>query len=253
MDAGTLADAMLHNMSTTRYAELVGETNEALIRAECTTVNRAAMLLAQCGQESGGLRWTEELASGEAYNGRTDLGNVYPGDGPRFKGRSFIQITGRYNYDKLSEWAHGKGYIPSSRFFVDNPYLLSQDKYAWLGPVWYWLVAAPSINGYADNNDVYSATLAVNGGLNGYSERKYRYDICKSLGDAILPKPVEEDLSRGQVEQMIAQAFRSYHQGGAAKKRFGRRNYPNWIKSRKHGVGDRLRRLERGGRGRKNK
>ncbi len=43
-------------------------------------------------------RPVEEMASGAAYEGRLDLGNTQAGDGPRFKGRGYIQITGRANY-----------------------------------------------------------------------------------------------------------------------------------------------------------
>lgn len=40
----------------------------------------------------------QEKASGAAYEGRKSLGNTQPGDGPRYKGRGFIQLTGRANY-----------------------------------------------------------------------------------------------------------------------------------------------------------
>lgn len=45
----------------------------------------------------------EEIASGAAYEGRLDLGNTQPGDGRRFKGRGYVQITGRSNYTKWSQ------------------------------------------------------------------------------------------------------------------------------------------------------
>lgn len=66
--------------------DLNRQFNECLIRFDITTVPRIRHFMAQIGHESGGLRWFAEIASGADYEGRRDLGNVYPGDGRRFKG-----------------------------------------------------------------------------------------------------------------------------------------------------------------------
>ena len=70
--------------------------NASMLRAGITTEARKAFGLAQLGHESD-LRTLEEYASGANYEWRADLGNVFAGDGRRFKGRGPIQITGRDN------------------------------------------------------------------------------------------------------------------------------------------------------------
>jgi putative chitinase len=42
-------------------------------------------------------------AAQQRYEGRADLGNTQKGDGKRFMGRGYVQITGRTNYQKASK------------------------------------------------------------------------------------------------------------------------------------------------------
>jgi predicted chitinase len=187
MDARTLSEVMGNRLGLARYEQLTPAWNAALLQADCTTVDRVAMWCSQLGHESGGLQWMEEIADGSAYEWRSDLGNNQPGDGRRFKGRGPIQVTGRHNYTRCSEWAFSKGYVPTPTFFVDNPAALSDDTYGFIGPVWYWTVAR-NMNSFADRNDIEGATRAVNGGLNGLQDRITYWNRAKRLGDKLLPE-----------------------------------------------------------------
>lgn len=95
----------------------LADLNACLERFSINTAQRIRHFLAQVGHESGGLRWMLELATGDAYEGRQDLGNTQAGDGRRFKGAGAIQLTGRYNYQRFADFIkdqrvmEGCGYV----------------------------------------------------------------------------------------------------------------------------------------------
>ena len=217
--AQILCDAMGGSLSLDRYRELLPAAQQALAACGCNNLNRVAMWMAQLGTESGGLQWMEEIADGSEYEGRSDLGNTEPGDGRRYKGRGPIQITGRYNYDNLSEWAFSQQLVPSPKFFLDDPDQLSSDRYGFVGVVWYWTVARPQINELCDDGDLEGVTRAINGGLHGLADRRNRWQHCLGMGNSLLslvtsvpttppgPTPEEDDfmsaLSDAEQREML--------------------------------------------------
>lgn len=174
------------SLSADRAATILPAVTAGLRQSDCTSPARIAMWLAQVGHESGSFVYTEEIASGAAYEGRTDLGNTQPGDGVRFKGRTWIQITGRANYGSFSRWANGKGICPTPTYFVDNPTHLAEMQYAGVGAAWYWTVARPDINALCDAGDIVTVTKRINGGTNGLADRQARHQRAAALGDQLL-------------------------------------------------------------------
>lgn len=147
--------------------------NEGFEKYKIDTPVKISAFLAQIGHESGQLRWLEEFASGDAYEGRKSLGNTQKGDGRRYKGRGLMQTTGRANYEKLSKW--------SGIDFVNNPEWLSLPKYAALSAFYYW--DSNNLNRYAtlDEKDFKTLTRRINGGLNGYQDRLRLWERAKKV------------------------------------------------------------------------
>ena len=124
-------------------------------------VARETHFLAQVAHESGGFNYVRELASGEAYEGRSDLGNNEIGDGVRFKGRGLIQITGRDNYISCGD-ALGVD-------LVAEPERLEQPDLAARSAGWFW--DSRNLNKLADLGDARAITKKINGGINGLQDR----------------------------------------------------------------------------------
>ncbi len=145
------------------------EMNKCLDMYEITTPERIRHFLSQTAHESGGGRYKKELASGEAYNGRTDLGNTSPGDGPKYKGAGYIQLTGKFNYSRLSQ------YLNDPRVMEGVDYVAENLPFTSAGYWWEDNRMNDLIDGGAD---VVAVTRRVNGGTNGLADRQHYYEVC---------------------------------------------------------------------------
>lgn len=144
----------------------------AMSKYEINTPKRMAAFLAQVAHESGSLKYTEEIATGDAYDTRTDLGNTkeIDGDGRLYKGRGLIQITGAANYKLLSRALDYN--------FINNPEKLKMPGAASLSAAWFWDMR--KLNELADIDAFEKITKRVNGGLNGYKDRIEHWERCKA-------------------------------------------------------------------------
>jgi len=164
----TLAElrAIMPNLKEDKAAAYLEPLNAALLEGNLYTLRRQAAFLAQVAHESAEFRYFEELASGDAYEGRADLGNTQPGDGRRYKGRGPIQLTGRKNYrlagEKLGLDLEGK------------PQLVAEPAVGFRVSVWFWTKS--SLNLFADVDDFDTITRIINGGFNGKAHRDAYYE-----------------------------------------------------------------------------
>lgn len=177
--------------------EMCNLLDNILPAAGIDTKNRVAGFLAQCGHESGGFsimsenlnysakgllgvfpkyfnaqtaaeyeRKPEKIAN-KVYANRMGNGDESSGDGFKYRGRGLIMTTGKENYGKLGEYV--------GEDLVSNPDIVSEDlSVAIKSAIWFW--NKNNLNKYCDNGDIEGLTKKINGGLNGYNDRKKIYD-----------------------------------------------------------------------------
>jgi len=172
MDWAKLLSAVEPHGARQIIAGFAASMDQCVARAELTSHMRLAHFIAQCAHESDGFRTTVEYASGNAYEGRKDLGNTHVGDGRRFRGRGLIQLTGRANYTSF-----GAALGVANPALQDAPGKAAEFPLAALMAAEFW--ARHKINVGADRDDVPAVTRIINGGQNGLAERIRRTTAAK--------------------------------------------------------------------------
>lgn len=160
--------------------EFVASFNQWALAYDINNTKRLVHYLAQVMHESACLRYTTEIASGAAYDTGAKaiaLGNTpeKDGDGQKYKGRGYIQLTGKANYKAFSE----------SDLCTENvlmkPERVAEFPLNQMASMWFW--QTNGLNALADLDDggkvgediVRRITLKVNGGQNGIAERLLYY------------------------------------------------------------------------------
>lgn len=196
--------------SLTRATTHAPYLQEAMDRFQITTPARRAAFLANLGHESGGLKYPQEIWGPTAQQKRYErvmvspwprsgaeakqmefaanrlaygLGNTEPGDGYRYRGRGWLQITGRANYARARDNLRLHGF-PGAPDFEADPDELAEPLWAANAAGMYWLTNG--LSHYADIDDFDGVCDLINrgrktqaeGDSNGYPERLRLYQAA---------------------------------------------------------------------------
>ncbi|RDU62055.1 glycoside hydrolase [Helicobacter didelphidarum] len=168
---------------------------------EINTLNRVCGFLAQCAHESGNFRCREEnlnySAQGLAkvfpkyfkdkdtneyarkpekianlvYANRMGNGDEASGDGYRYRGRGYIQLTGKENYTRFAK--------SIDRELSEAVEYCTSDEGALESALYFW--KRENLNKFCDNDDIKAMTKRINGGFNGLEERQKKYEMYKGI------------------------------------------------------------------------
>lgn len=169
----SLLNLQKHNMSA-----LAAPVNKWFPIYQINTNLRIAHFLAQsCVETASFTALIENARDGGKeyeYNTRTghNVGNKFPGDGPRYIGRGMLHLTGRENYDHYGKILHAD--------LVNHPdEVAANPDIAVRTACEFWRIR--HVNPYADKDDYRGVTYVVNGGYNGLLRRKQALDRIKKI------------------------------------------------------------------------
>jgi len=103
-----------------------------------------------------------ERIANRVYANRMGNGDEASGEGFLYRGRGFLQITGKETYFRLAN--------DTDIDCLKNPDLLLEEANAMISALWFWNLKG--LNALADKDDIISITKRINGGLNGLEHRK---------------------------------------------------------------------------------
>ena len=127
------------------------------------------MLMANMMHETCNFVYMQEISDGWAYENRSDLGNTSPGDGPKYKGAGVLQLTGKFNYSRLSEGINDPK-VMNGVDYVSNTYPFTSAK------IW---IEENNLLSVCLTQGFDQCCVRINGGWNGYEDRLNKYRICQ--------------------------------------------------------------------------
>lgn len=194
--------AITGNADIKTVTEIANALNDTITKYSINTPLRISHFLAQLLHESGNFKFlrenlnysvkgllttfpkyfineaaatpyarNQEMIANRVYGGRMGNGDEKSGDGFKFRGRGYIQITGKNNYTALSN--------DLKIDFLSKPELLETIQYAALSAGWFW--NKNGLNALADKDDVLGVTRRINGGVIGLQDRIDKLNNLKKL------------------------------------------------------------------------
>ena len=152
--------------------EIIFALNQTFVKYQINTPLRQCHFLAQVMHESGVFKYKEEIWGNTpaqlGYDTRVDLGNTpeKDGDGKLYKGRGWIQLTGKANYEAFSKFLNKPE-------IMTNPDLVSTD-YSFESAIFFfeknklWEICDKGVN----KDTILTLTKRINGGTHGLEDRE---------------------------------------------------------------------------------